>query len=97
MSDFLSQRVTVADNVLVRELEGESIVLDLSNENYYGLDEIGTKMWQTLASMHTIQDAYNALLQEYDVEPEQLRQDLEDLVAQLVENGLLILHGVHDS
>lgn len=97
MSDFLSQRVTVADNVLVRELEGESIVLDLSNENYYGLDEIGTKMWQTLVSMHTIQDAYNALLQEYDVEPEQLRQDLEDLVAQLVENGLLILHGVHDS
>ena len=89
MTLILSQRVSVPDNILMRELDGESVILDLDSENYFGLDDIGTRMWQLLASSGSIQEAYNTLLLEYDVEPQQLQQDMEELVNKLVANELL--------
>ena len=89
MTELFSQRVSVPDDVLMRELDGESVILDLASENYYGLDEIGTRIWQVLSSSRTVQEAYDTLLLEYDVEPQQLQQDMQELVTQLVAKGLL--------
>jgi hypothetical protein len=91
MTHFFSQHVSVPDDVLMRELDGESVILDLASENYYGLDDIGTRMWQALSSSDTIQEACDALLLEYDVEPHRLQQDMQELVTQLVASGLLQL------
>lgn len=77
------------ENVLFRELEGESVILSLDNETYYGLDDVGTRMWLQLTTQPTVQDAYNALLHEYEVEPDELQNDLARLVSELVAAGLL--------
>ncbi|NLW49901.1 MAG: PqqD family protein [Candidatus Brocadiaceae bacterium] len=83
-----SQRVSAAENVLINVLDGEAVLLNLDNETYYGLDEVGARMWQVLMESDSIQSAYEALLDEYDVEPETLRADMRDLIARLVEQGL---------
>ncbi len=87
-----SDRVSVPAHVLVQELAGESVLLDLNSEQYFGLDDVGTRMWKALASGQSIQAACESLRSEYDVEPDQLRQDLQQLVDQLVEHGLLEIH-----
>jgi hypothetical protein len=46
-------------------------------------------MWQALSSSDTIQEAYDTLLLEYDVEPQRLQRDLQELVTQLVASSLL--------
>ena len=84
-----SSRVRVPDNVMFRELEGESVILDLDGEAYFGLDEIGTRMWLLLTESTSIQEAYESLIDEYEVEPGQLRGDLAELVEHLVKQGLL--------
>jgi hypothetical protein len=84
-------RVYAPDSVLARELDGESVLLNLENETYFGLDEVGTRMWALLTAAPSIQAAYETLLAEYDVDPARLRQDLEALVGQLVDSGLLRL------
>ena len=96
MTDSFSQRVTVPDDVLMRELDGESVILDLASENYYGLDDIGTRMWQLLISSGTVQEAYDTLLLEYDVEPQRLQEDMQELITQLRANGLLRLETVQE-
>jgi hypothetical protein len=85
-------RISVPDGVLVRDLDGESVVLNLQTEKYYGLDDVGTRMWAVLTGSDTIQAAFDTLLAEYDVQPEQLRADLEKLIGDLVEHGLLVVH-----
>jgi hypothetical protein len=85
-------RVTVPGHVMVREIQGESVLLNLNSERYFGLDEVGTRMWATLTTSASVQAAYEVLLGEYDVEAEQLRQNLQELIAKLVENGLLEVH-----
>ncbi len=87
-----SARISVPDGVLVRDLDGESVVLNLQTEKYYGLDDVGTRMWAVLTTSPTVQAAYETLLHEYDVEPERLREDLRRLIGDLVEHGLLVVH-----
>lgn len=85
-----SDRAHIAPEVLIQEVGGESVLLDLKTERYLGLDEVGTRMWQAILSSDSIQAAYDTLLAEYDVTPEQLEGDLRDLLNRLLENALII-------
>jgi hypothetical protein len=85
-------RVSVPEHVLVRVLDGESVVLSLETEKYFGLDEVGTRMWMVLVGADSIQSAYDSLLAEYDVERGQLRADIERLIGELAEQGLLVVN-----
>jgi hypothetical protein len=85
----LKDRVSAPAHVLVRFLDQESVLLNLETEQYFGLDETGTRMWQLLTASPDIDAAYQELLAEFDVEPELLRDNLTDLLGRLVENGLL--------
>lgn len=82
-------RVVVPSHVLVRFLDKESVLLNIETERYFGLDETGTRMWQLVTAAPKIEVAYQQLLEEYDVQPELLRENLADLLMRLVENGLL--------
>jgi hypothetical protein len=84
-----SSRVTVPEETLINVLGNESVILSLKSERYFGLDEIGTRMWSVLTTAPSLQEAYEILLAEYDVEPEILRKDLEDLLQKLVDQGLV--------
>lgn len=85
----LEHRVVQPAHVLIRFLDKESVLLNIDTERYFGLDETGTRMWQLVTAAPKVQDAYQQLLDEYDVQPEQLRENLTELLNRLVENGLL--------
>lgn len=85
----LKDRVSAPAHVLVRFLDRESVLLNLETEQYFGLDETGTRMWQLLTAAPDIEAAYKELLAEFEVEPDLLRENLTDLLERLVENGLL--------
>jgi hypothetical protein len=90
MIDF-ANRVVVPEQVLVRQLDDEIVILDLASESYFGLDDVGTAMWNEVTNANSIEQAYTALLEQYDVEPEVLRNDLQNLLQQLVDQQLLEL------
>ncbi len=79
----------MASDVLVSEVGGESVFLNLKSERYFGLDEIGTRMWTLLTENQSIQAAYDAMLAEYDVDAARLRTDVDELVQKLLEHGLV--------
>ena len=85
----LNQKVTFAETVFAQEVDGEMVLLDMESENYFGLDEVGTAIWQAMQEYGSLQEVYNALLEQYDVEAEVLENDLEDFVGKLVESGLV--------
>ena len=82
-------RVSIPDGVMVRQLEGEAVLLNLNTESYFGLDDIGTCMWTRLTQSESIEVAYQALRDEYDVAPEQLQSDLGSFIDKLLEAGLI--------
>ena len=89
MAVLLSDRVRVPQGVLVSGLQEESVLLNLDTERYFGLDDVETRMFTLLSSSDSIEAAYKSLLEEYEVEPEELKNDLLTLAESLVEQGLL--------
>jgi len=85
----LTMRAVVPAHVLFRHLDGESVLLNLESERYFGLDATGTRMWELATSQPCIALALEKLQEEYEVEPDVLRDHLIQLLSRLVENGLL--------
>jgi hypothetical protein len=84
-----TDRAAMPAHVLVRFLDRESVLLNIETEQYFGLDETGTRMCQVLTGSPNIDAAYQELLAEFDVEPELLRANLMELVSRLLDSGLL--------
>ena len=83
------KRITVPPGIHCQELDGESVFLNLNSGRYFGLDEVGTRMWQVLTTAPSVQAGYELLLDEYDAEADRLRQDVSDLLDKLVAHGLV--------
>jgi hypothetical protein len=86
-----ANRAVVPAHVLIRHLEGESVLLNLESERYFGLDATGSRMWEMVTTSPSIDAAFEKLEQEFDVQPEMLREHLSKLLSELVDNGLLAL------
>jgi len=92
----MNQKITISQEVMSQEVSGETVLLDLQSESYFGLDEVGTRIWQLLQEKGDLQSVFDTILQEYDVESEQLKADLDELLAKLTESGLLSLEPADD-
>jgi len=87
----LNQTITLSPEVISQEVSGETVLLDLQSENYFGLDEVGTRIWQLIKETSDLQAIYQTLLAEYDVSEERLQQDLDNLLAEISGLGLIRL------
>jgi Coenzyme PQQ synthesis protein D (PqqD) len=85
-------RVSVPANILVSVVADETVLLNLESERYFGLDSMGTTIWTTLLAAPSIGDACVQLVERFDVNPDTLSRDVDDLVAALLEHGLLQCH-----
>jgi len=84
-------RFEVPETVLTREIDGEMVLLDLASETYYGLDDVGTRIWAALVQHKTLPKAQQALIEEFDVAPAVLERDLLRLLGELQDHGLVAI------
>jgi hypothetical protein len=83
------ERYRISADVLSQEVNGETVLLNLQGEAYFGLNEVGTRIWQLLQSGRSAGEIMTTLLDEYDVPRRQLEQDVSDLLTRLLEAGLV--------
>jgi hypothetical protein len=82
-------RVALSEEVAFREMSGEGVLLDLASGTYFGLNQVGARLWALLAQDDSLDHATAALEREYAVSPEQLRVDVERLLQQMQAKGLV--------
>jgi len=85
----LSLQVKPSEDVVWRNLQGESVLLDLKSGVYFGLDAVGTRIWTLLQDHSDLQAVLQELLREYEVSDETCARDLMDLVSAMAEKGLV--------
>jgi hypothetical protein len=85
----LNQTFTISDEVICQVLEDESVLLDLTSENYLGLDEVGTRIWQLIDDGETMRSVVATMLDEYDTNEETLVGDLDEFLNDLQAQGLI--------
>ena len=85
----LASRVRVNDDVLFQELQGEAVLLNLKTGVYFGLDPVGTRIWQLFAEHEVLSEVAQAVVAEYDVAEDKCSEDLLKLVDDLEKQELV--------
>jgi Coenzyme PQQ synthesis protein D (PqqD) len=85
----LASRVRVNDDVLFQELQGEAVLLNLKSGVYFGLDPVGTRIWQLFAEHEVLSEVARAVVAEYDVAEDKCSEDLLKLVDDLEKQDLV--------
>lgn len=85
----LQTSFTIPDTVVFREIDGDAVLLNLGTGQYFGLNAVGTRIWQLLAELGKPQAVLEGLLKEFDVPPGQLEADMLALLEELAGHGLI--------
>jgi predicted nuclease with TOPRIM domain len=82
-------RYRISPQVLSQEVHGETVLLDLQGESYFGLNEVGTRVWQMLKEGRSLDEMLDILEGEFEVSRARLKNDLEDLLGQMLQLGII--------
>lgn len=83
--------VVVAHEQLTADAGEESVILNMKNEVYYGLQGVGALVWHMMQKPRRIAELCAAVLEEFDVEPARCERDLLELLEKLLAEGLIEL------
>lgn len=85
----LDSTVRIHEDAVFRELDGESVILQLQSGTYFGLDPVGTRLWRILEAEGSLRRASALALQEFDTTADVLEHDLIELVTALEQQALV--------
>jgi hypothetical protein len=74
-------------------IDGEAIIIDLGTGMYFSLDQAGGRIWALLAEQRSLEEILACLVAEYEVGAQAARDDLENLVTQLLAENLIVTAG----
>ena len=84
-----SSLVCALEHSVSCDLGGEAVILNLQNGVYYGLSDVGARIWSLIEKPCPLEDILEALLKEYDVDSHTCEGQTRALLGDLAANGLI--------
>jgi len=75
--------------ILLREIDGELLLLNSATDSYYGLNAAGAAMYQSLVDGASVDETIGRVCQEFEVDEATVSNDLSSLLSDLLAKGLL--------
>ena len=91
----LNDTLVAEPDLMMADLEGEAVLLNAQTGRYYGLNDVGTRIWTLVAEPTPVADVVEALKDEYDVDPVQLEGDILRFVEDMVARRLVEVKKAH--
>ena len=89
MTELSQRRFRLLPDVMARRVGEEIVFLNVQRECYYGLEEVGARMFTLLTEGLMVEDVVQRLQVEYSVEPDVLQRDIESLIGDLTRHELI--------
>ncbi|RQG90975.1 PqqD family protein [Natrarchaeobius chitinivorans] len=84
-----SAEVVATDDHLATTIDGEAVILHLESGQYYGLNGVASSLWDSLQQPRTVAQLREYVSDEYDVSPEECTGDIDSILADFSEAGLV--------
>ena len=85
----LGSIIVASERQVSTDLANETAILNLDSGVYYGLNEVGALVWREVQHPRSVADLRDAILKEYDVDPEACIRDLFKVLRDLATAGLV--------
>ncbi len=84
--------VSACPGHLIAEVQGETVVLQLASGQYFGLNDVGSRIWCLIQSPTSLAALIEKLLVEYDVSRDRLQNDILRIVEEMLKAQLVEIH-----
>lgn len=85
------RKVNVNQDVYFTNYNGEAVLLDISNDVFYALDDVGTQIWMTINKEQNYNRILVNIAETYDTEVNQIEQTITEFLLELEEKGLITI------
>ena len=89
-TELFDSRLKISPDVFFETLEGRAVLLDSKHGLYFELDPVGTRFWELLNQLESPAEVFARMVHQVEVDPETLRADLIELLAQLKNHKLIV-------
>ena len=86
----LSTNLTRSEKIVFTQLDDTIVMMDVEEGHYYELDPIATRIWELIAEGATVGAICDALVEQYEVDPQECRQDTLEFLERAAERGLVL-------
>jgi len=93
MNSFIIEPNTLIrrnDEIVAADMGDEVVMISLQRNNYFGLDDIGARIWALLEQPTTMRAICERLRMQYDVDEETCARDVGELLDHMAREGLLL-------
>lgn len=84
--------VQMAEHVSIADLGGDAVLMDGRSGEYFGLNEVGARIFTLAQDPATVQQILDEILDEFDVDRDRLRADAVAFLADLKSKKLIQVH-----
>jgi len=85
----LNSKIKIDSTVFAQEVDNEMVLFNASSEHYFGLDEVGTTIWNYIEQSRDLKVVLNSILDKYDADKSILERDLKIFIKKLENSGLV--------
>ena len=80
----------LSPDVVFRDLDGEAVILDLVSGTYFGLNEVGTRIWRLVDEGRDLSQIADVMASEYQADRETIARDVARLLDDLRARRLIV-------
>jgi len=85
--------ISQIEEIVASDIDGETVMMSIENGKYYGLDDIGSRIWELIEQPIKVSDLIDALLERFDVDRETCERDVLKFLNELNDDKILAVPG----
>ena len=85
----LTDMFNVSSQAIARQVGDETVILHLGSGTYFGLDAVGSRIWQLMEKGKSLNEIRDVVLDEYEVSSEDVERDIAGLIKDLLAQDLV--------
>ncbi len=89
----MEKNIRIPKKLMAKKLEGEWVFLNLENGEYYGLNQTGSLIWDSLLKNKSQEVALEILQKKFPVERVRLEREFQEFLSDLQREGLIEIEG----
>lgn len=76
--------------IISSRMDNEVVMMSIEKGNYYGLNRVGSEIWDKLTEPCSVAGLCDILMKEFNVEKEKCESDVMKYLEKLVAEGLIL-------
>lgn len=89
MKISLDSTISQIDDIVASDIDNEKVMMSIEKGEYFGLEPIGSRIWELLAEPVKVSAIIDALLPNFDIDRQTCAQDVLTFLEELHTAGIV--------